>query len=330
MIYAVTCNPALDWMMRLDAFAAGGINRSFSESLSMGGKGVNVATMLTNLGVPVCAWGFIAGDTGRTLEAALQDRGITTDLIHLPEGLTRINVKLKTMDDASEQARCIQETEINGAGPRVDAAALDRLRAQVDTLRAGDVLVLSGSLAPGCPVQLYRELVERAHGCGALAVVDAAEDLLEAALDAHPFLIKPNNDELAQLFDIDGADEASLERAAVELAARTRGFVLVSRGAKGAFLASEEGVVGYSVAPRGALVNSVGAGDSMVAGFLAGWLNATSLHDAEIAAAGDPLAALTFATAAGSATAFCEGIASGEEVLALVPDVFITPGPSAP
>lgn len=328
MIYTVTCNPALDWMMRLVDLEVGAINRAFSDSLSMGGKGINVATMLTNLDVPACAWGFVAGETGHALEAGLRTRGITTDFVTLPEGQTRINVKLKTMDSVSEQAVCVEETEINGAGPQVSAAALDALFAQVRALVQGDVLVLSGSLAPGCPVTLYRELAQLAHERGALAVVDAEGELLAQALDAPLFLIKPNNNELAAYFNIDAADRAALEDAAVKLANRTHGFVLVSCGADGAFLASADGIIGHAAAPKGALVNSVGAGDSMLAGFLAGWLGAAPLQsNAETSP--DSLRALKLATAAGSATAFCEGIAGADAVFALVSDVSITPGNSA-
>lgn len=308
MIYTLTCNPALDWMMRLDSFEEGKTNRAQADALILGGKGINVSQMLQNLEVPTCAWGFMGGTTGEALYSLVAARSIPSQFIHVAQGVTRINVKLKRMQTDA----CMCETEINGCGPKITEEDLARLKEQMSSLSKEDTLVLSGSLAPGCPATLYRDLGEQAASLGAKVVVDATGNVLEEALEAHPFLIKPNHEELADLFDISKNNAHALHNAAVSLAKKTEGFVLVSCGKEGAFLAEKNGILASSQAPQGTLVNAVGAGDSMVGGFIAGYVSSE-----------DPLEALALATAAGSATAFSEGIASKEAVLKLKDHVTI-------
>lgn len=292
--------------MLVDSLEEGKTNRATSEALILGGKGINVSHMLQNLDTKTCAWGFLGGATGAALSALLREANIPSDFITLNHENTRINVKVKRM----EGDRCVLETEINGCGPHINSDALLRLKSQVRSFEKEDVLVLSGSLAPGCPTSLYQELAEIAKVQGAKAVVDTTGSALTLALSAHPFLIKPNNEELADLFGISKDDTCALHASAIQLAEKTQGFVLVSCGKEGAFLADSEGILGTSTAPSGKLVNSVGAGDSMVAGFIAGYVRTRN-----------PLEALALATAAGSATAFTEGIAPKEAVLELLKHV---------
>ncbi len=308
MIYTLTCNPALDWMMLVDSLEEGKTNRATSEALFLGGKGINVSHMLQNLGTKTCAWGFLAGATGAAISALLREAQIPSDFITLLHENTRINVKVKRM----EGKQCVSETEINGRGPHVSAEDISRLKTQVEGLSKKDTLVLSGSLAPGCPASLYQELAEIAASREAKVVVDTTGSALSLALAANPFLIKPNNEELAELFGISKDDTCALHASAIKLAEKTHGFVLVSCGKEGAFLAGSRGILGTSRAPSGVLVNSVGAGDSMVAGFIAGYVRTK-----------DPLEALALATAAGSASAFTQGIATKEAVLDLVKHVEI-------
>lgn len=319
MIYTVTCNPALDYVMRVDAFSEGATNRSTGEALSAGGKGINVSMVLRELGQPSVALGFVAGFTGDAIAAALDAAGIAHDFVRLPHGTTRINVKMKR-----EQA-CggVLETELNGRGPQVDAAAVDALAAKVAGLDEGDTLILSGSAPAGADASLYRTLAEAAAQRGARTVVDATGDLLLNALPARPFLIKPNNEELAELSGCGPHDREALVAAAAGLAQRGARFVLVSCGGDGAFLADADGLVAQAQAPAGTLVNSVGAGDSMVAGFVAGYEGATAAAagDGPAASASAPLHdarhALALGVAAGSATAFSLGLATRADIAAL-------------
>lgn len=297
MVYTVTFNPALDHVVRLGALRPGETNRTVSDEIQFGGKGINVSTVLHNLGVDNVALGFLAGFTGRGLEQGLRDSGIRTDFIWLPEGLTRINVKIKADE----------ETEINGRGPDIPAAALEQLFARLDQLQTGDVLVLAGSIPGSLPNDIYQRILKRLDGRGILTAVDATGELLCAVLPYHPFLIKPNDHELGEIFGRRPVSDAEIEDCARQLQQRGARNVLVSMAGAGSMLLDETGALHRLGAPKGTVRNSVGAGDSMVAGFLAGWLKE---HDYA--------AAHRMGAAAGSATAFADGLATQAEVQALL------------
>lgn len=297
MVYTVTFNPALDYVVRMSSFQAGETNRTESDELQWGGKGINVSTVLRNLGVDNVALGFLAGFTGQALDQGLQKAGITTDFIRLPEGLTRINVKIKAG----------QETEINGMGPAIPPAALEELFARLDRLQAGDVLVLAGSIPASLPDDVYQRILARLEGRDILTVVDATRELLCAVLPYRPFLIKPNNSELGEIFGKVLTTDREIETCARQLQARGARNVLVSMAGDGSLLLDETGTVHRLGVPRGKVVNSVGAGDSMVAGFLAGWLE----HR-------DYVMAHRLGAATGSATAFSDGLAAKDHVMALL------------
>lgn len=289
MIYTVTLNPAIDYMVQLDApLAIGQVNRNKGEAVRYGGKGINVSGVLKALGQDSVALGFVAGFTGDGLENGLKASGLCTDFVHVEEGLTRINVKVKAD----------QETEINGLGPVITDADMEKLYARLEALTAGDYLVLSGS-APSClNNDVYKCILERIADRGIFAIVDATGALLLNALPYRPFLVKPNNHELEAFFDcVLTTDEQIMDcgRRLQEMGARN---VLVSMAGDGAMLLDENGNVHRIRCPKGTVVNSVGAGDSMVAGFLAGYVQT-----------GDHAYALKLGTAAGSATAFSLGLA---------------------
>ena len=297
MVYTVTFNPALDYVVRMSDFRAGETNRTESDELQWGGKGINVSTVLRNLGVENVALGFLAGFTGQALDQGLRQTGIATDFIWLPDGLTRINVKIKAG----------RETEINGVGPAIPAAALDELFARLDRLQSGDVLVLAGSIPASLPDDVYQRILARLEGKDILTVVDATRDLLCAVLPYRPFLIKPNNSELGEIFGKVLTTDQEIEDCARQLQARGARNVLVSMAGAGSLLLDETGAVHRLGVPRGKVHNSVGAGDSMVAGFLAGWLE----HR-------DYAMAHRLGAATGSATAFSDGLATKEQVLELL------------
>ncbi len=301
MVYTITLNPALDYEVLVDGFQAGGLNRTSQEHLHFGGKGVNVSTVLHNLGVETTALGFVAGFTGRALEDGLKARGIPTDFIWLEEGLTRVNVKIRSGGGAGE-------TEINSQGPAIPPPALEALLQKLDRLGAGDVLVLAGSLPAGLPSNVYQTILDRVEGRGVLTVVDAARDLLRGVLPCRPFLIKPNSAELGDLFGKDSLSEEEILSCARALQAQGARNILVSLAGDGSLLLDERGACRRLGVPPGTVRHTVGAGDSMVAGFLAGWLST-----------GDYAAAHRMGAAAGSATAFSEGLASGEEIRKLLP-----------
>ena len=297
MIYTVTFNPALDYVVWMDALRPGQINRTNSEEIQYGGKGINVSTVLSALGVENVALGFLAGFTGRALEEGLRNRGIRTDFIWLPDGLTRINVKVKGGD----------ETEINGRGPTVDPVALRALRDKLDRLEAGDILVISGSVPAALSHDVYEQILARLEDRGIQFVVDTTRDLLESALPYHPFLIKPNNLELGEIFGNTPVTDTEIRHCAAQLQAKGARNVLVSMAGDGSLLVDECGNCHRLGVPKGKVRNSVGAGDSMVAGFLAGWLET-----------GDYAYAQRLGAAAGSATAFADGLATKEQIMALI------------
>lgn len=297
MVYTVTFNPALDYVVRMGDFRAGYINRTEREEVQFGGKGINVSTVLSRLGVENIALGFLAGFTGQALEKGLRKSGVRTDFIWLEEGLTRINMKIKAGE----------ETEINGQGPAIPAAALEELFRKLDRLRSGDVLDLSGSIPASLPDDVYQQILRQLEGRGILTVVDATRELLCAVLPYRPFLIKPNNHELGEIFGQTPETDREITACARKLQERGARNVLVSMAGDGSLLLDETGSCHRLGVPKGKVRNSVGAGDSMVAGFLAGWLKT-----------GDYGAAHRLGAAAGSATAFSDGLAEEREILALL------------
>lgn len=289
MIYTVTFNPAIDYVVHLqEALRPGGINRTAAEDYQFGGKGINVSGVLRTLGVDSMALGFVAGFTGRALEQGLQKQGLKTDLIHVEKGMTRINVKIKGTE----------ETEINGMGPDITTRDMQQLCRKLDTLRAGDTLILSGSIPACLPQDTYEKLLAWLDGRGIRFVVDATRDLLVKVLKYKPFLIKPNNHELGEIFGTTPVTTGEILSCARRLQAMGARNVLVSMAGDGALLLDENGRSHRIGCPMGKVVNSVGAGDSMVAGFLAGYLKT-----------GDYDYALKLGTASGSATAFSLGLA---------------------
>ena len=298
MIYTLTLNPALDYMVRLPSLRPGETNRAESAVLQIGGKGINVSCVLKELGVESIALGFVAGFTGEALEGELTRLGVATDFIRLPEGLTRVNVKLGATETHVE-------TEINGIGPTITAEAMEALWAKLDTLTEGDTLVLAGSIPPSLPRDLYGRIAARIAarwtGRGIRLAVDAEGEALAAVLPYSPFLIKPNRAELEGWAGRPLPSEDDLEAAVKALQGAGARNVLVSLGGDGALLLDEYGALHRAKAPAILPVNTVGAGDSMVAGFLAGL------------AEGYPTA-LRWGIAAGSATAAAEGLAKGPAI----------------
>lgn len=303
MVYTVTLNPALDYEVLVDGFRAGGLNRTSREHMHFGGKGVNVSTVLHSLGVETVALGFVAGFTGDALEDGLKSGGIRTDFVRLEEGLTRVNVKIRSGGGGDE-------TEINSQGPVIPAPALEALLQKLDRLREGDALVLAGSLPAGLPGDVYQKILTRVEGRGVLTVVDAARDVLRGVLPYRPFLIKPNRAELGELFGKEALTEEEILSLAGSLQEQGARNVLVSMGGEGSVLLDESGVRRRLGTPPGTVRHTVGAGDSMVAGFLAGWLETR-----------DYAAAHRMGAAAGSATAFSDGLATGPEVRALLAEL---------
>lgn len=297
MIYTVTFNPALDYVVRMDELALGQVNRTVSEDVQLGGKGINVSWVLRELGHENVALGFVAGFTGKAIEDGLAAKGVATDFIHLPAGLTRINVKLKAGE----------ETEINGKGPDISAEALEELLHKLDALGEGDVLVLAGSIPASMPSDVYESILARLEGKKVLCAVDATRDLLVNVLKYRPFVIKPNNHELGEIFGRTLTTDEEIRECAAKLQEQGARNVLVSMAGDGAMLLDENGVCHRLAAHKGKVKNSVGAGDSMVAGFLAGYLES-----------GDYEQALRVGSAAGSATAFSDVLATRPEIEALL------------
>ena len=305
MIYTLTLNPAIDYVMTLPDFREGAVNRSSREEIFFGGKGVNVSIILNRLGVPSAALGFTAGFTGQAIEQGLSSQGITADFIRLPVGNSRINVKLKSE----------RETEINGQGPPVTQDDLQRLFEKLNIVQSGDILVIAGSVPSSLPGDIYRQILSRLSGRGILFAVDAAGSLLTNVLKYRPFLIKPNHIELGEIFDTEITSPQQAAKYAAELQKQGAANVLVSMAEQGCILLDENGTVTPMKAPSGSAVNSVGAGDSALAGFIAGWLRY-----------GDYPCALALATAAGSATAFSEDLADKELILRLFEETALLNG----
>ena len=296
MVYTVTFNPALDYVVHTDKLDIGMTNRAISEQLYFGGKGINVSFVLRELGVENVALGFVAGFTGEALERELSNRGIDTDFVYLHDGFTRINVKIKSEF----------ETEINGCGPNIDDESIQKLYAKLDALCDGDILVLAGSIPKSLPENMYEEILERLSDKKIKTVVDATGDLLKNVLKYKPFLIKPNNFELSELFGRELLTHEEIIECAAQLQREGAQNVLVSMAGDGAILLDAEGKTHFCPAAKGKVKNSVGAGDSMVAGFIAGCVN------------GDYEYALNLGTAAGGATAFSDGLADRKKIFELM------------
>lgn len=297
MIVTVTLNPALDYLAYVPRFLPGDLNRTEKETVLPGGKGINVSLVLANLGVSSRALGFEAGFTGKEICRLLKEAGCETDFIHAENGLSRINVKIKGEE----------ETEINGQGPKISQENLQELYDRLEKLREGDYLVLAGSVPGSLPDNLYEEILRRTAPKGVCPIVDASGELLRKVLPYRPFLIKPNHHELGELFGRKLSDIQEIRECAGALQKEGARNVLVSMAGEGAFLLAETGESYRLAAPKGQVINSVGAGDSMVAGFLAGWLKTGRYQDA-----------FSLGVAAGSATAFQEWLAGREEIESLL------------
>lgn len=292
MVYTVTLNPAIDYVIHVDEISVGSVNRSKSENMYCGGKGINVSLVLAELGIRSKALGFVAGFTGRAIEEGVEERGVETDFVHLKNGCSRINVKIKSQ----------KETELNGQGPEIDAGALEQLFAKLEKFENGDTLVLAGSIPDSMSSDTYEKILERLREKEIKVVVDATKDLLVKVLKYRPFLIKPNNHELGEIFGVNIVDEEEIVRYAQKLKDMGAVNVLVSMAGDGAVLLDEHGRVHKCGVCKGTVKNSVGAGDSMVAGFIAGSLQ------------GDYEYALKLGTAAGGATAFSQELAKRKEI----------------
>lgn len=296
MIYTVTFNPAVDYVVHTGEIAMGGVNRTKSEEIYFGGKGINVSMVLSKLGIKSRALGFVAGFTGDAIEKGVAEQGVETDFVHLDNGFSRINVKIKSGNTALP----CTETELNGQGPEIDSKALDLLFDKIDNISDGDMIILAGSIPGSMPADIYEKILERLQNKNIKAVVDAAKDLLVNVLKYKPFLVKPNNHELGEIFGVTLKTNGEIAEYAQKIKDMGARNVLVSMAGDGALLLDENGKKHICGVCKGTVKNSVGAGDSMVAGFVAG----SERNDYEYA--------LKLGTAAGGATAFSDGLAEKE------------------
>lgn len=296
MIYTVTFNPSLDYMVGTQQFELGKTNRTVSEQMLPGGKGINVSTVLNNLGIKSTALGFTAGFTGEEIRRRVRELGFHSEFIDVGNGFSRINVKLQEFDG----------TEINGQGPVISTEEVAQLMEKLDNLKEGDTLVLAGSIPASMPSSIYSDILARLEGRGIVFVVDATKDLLLNVLKYKPFLIKPNHHELGELFGTKIENQEDVIPYAKRLQEQGAQNVLVSMGGKGAVLLDADGNVHMHPVPKGTLVNAVGSGDSMVAGFLAGWIEQRDYEHA-----------FKMGISAGSASAFSELLATKDEILRL-------------
>lgn len=296
MIYTVTFNPSLDYIVSVNDFQLGLTNRTDSELILPGGKGINVSTILMNLGIDSTAFGFAAGFTGEEIIREVEAMGIRSDFIKIDSGISRINLKLKNIDG----------TEINGSGPEISEEKIEELLRKLDILGEGDILVLAGSIPASMPADMYSTIMERLQHKNVTFIVDATKDLLINILKYKPFLIKPNNHELGELFDVKLTTREEVIPYGKKLQKQGARNVLISMAGEGAVLVAEDGSVYEAPAPKGTLVNAVGAGDSMVAGFTAGWIEKKDYRHA-----------FYMGVSAGSASAFSEYLATKEEIMDL-------------
>lgn len=300
MIYTVTFNPSLDYIVSVDDFKLGLTNRTSSELMLPGGKGINVSIVLKNLGIQSTALGFMAGFTGKEIARRLEEEGVASDFIQIEEGISRINLKLKSIDG----------TEINGSGPKIPKEKVEELMKRLNTMKEGDVLFLAGSIPASMPDDIYSRIMKELKDKGIMIVVDATRDLLVNVLKYHPFLVKPNNHELGEIFGVELKTRQDVIPYGKKLQEKGARNVLISMAGEGAVLVAEDGQVFEKPAPKGTLVNGVGAGDSMVAGFMAGWMEK---QDYEYA--------FHMGISAGSASAFSENLATKEEIQAVYKQV---------
>lgn len=293
MIYTLTLNPSLDYIVTVPDFKLGQVNRTNKEIMFPGGKGINVSIVLNNLGMQSTILGFAAGFTGEEIRRRVKEMGCEEDLITVNHGHSRINLKLRSNE----------ESEINGMGPLIDEKSLEQMYQKLNSLKKGDVLVLSGSIPASMPDTTYSDILKIMNKKEVMVTVDATKELLLNALEHHPFLIKPNNHELEEIFEVTLNDKKAIMKYAKKLQEKGARNVLVSMAGDGAILVTEDGKIYESAAPKGTVVNSVGAGDSMVAGFLYGYLMYDHYETA-----------FRMGVAAGSASAFSERLATKDEV----------------
>ena len=296
MIYTVTFNPSLDYITTVNNFRLGVVNRTCNEIMFPGGKGINVSIVLKNLGLDSTILGFTAGFTGKEIERLVTEMGCKDELIPIANGMSRINVKLRSNE----------ETELNGMGPVIDSEAIKALYAKLDELKEGDVLVLAGSIPASMPETIYSDIMKHLEGRGIMIAVDATKDLLMNVMPYHPFVIKPNNHELGEIFHKTLTDKDEVIEYAKKLQELGARNVIVSMAGDGAVMVAEDGSEFRTEAPKGKVVNSVGAGDSMVAGFLYGYITS-----------GDYKTAFKYGVSTGSASAFSENLAVKEDVEAI-------------
>lgn len=293
MIYTITFNPSLDYIASCDNFSLGQVNRTSKEIIYPGGKGINVSIVLRNLGLNTTALGFVAGFTGKEISRLIEKEGIKNKLIEIDNGFSRINLKLRSNE----------ESELNGMGPKISDEAIKELYMKLDELDASDILVLAGSIPSSMPSTIYSDIMDYLKDRNIKIVVDATKDLLMNVLPFKPFLIKPNNHELGELFGVELNTKEEVIPYAKKLIEKGARNVIISMAGEGAVMISENGDVYTSNAPKGKVVNSVGAGDSLVAGFLYGYLTFNNY-----------LQAFRYGICTGSASAFSEELAKKEEV----------------
>lgn len=304
MIYTVTFNPSLDYIVGVDGFKTGKVNRTAEELILPGGKGINVSIVLQNLGMESIPLGFVGGFTGEEIRRLLKERKVEEQFVRVKKGISRINVKLRSLENMPDGEKTVsEESEINGMGPEISGEELETFYRQLDTLQKGDILVLAGSIPTVLPPTIYRDIMKRLQKRKVMIVVDATKDLLVNVLEYHPFLIKPNNYELGEIFGVTLQTKEDVVLYAKKLQEMGAGNVLVSMAGDGAVLVAEDGSVYRAEAPEGRVRNSVGAGDSMVAGFLYGYLNSGTYEDA-----------FYYGICSGSASAFSENLATRKEV----------------
>ena len=303
MIYTITLNPSVDYVAKTGELKTGGLNRTTEETFLPGGKGINVSLVLSELGVPNKALGFLGGFTGHFIEEELKKTGCQTEFIYLPDQISRINMKIRTED---------QETEINGQGPYISRSQLECLYQKLEKLQEGDFLVISGSIPSSMPEDSYEKILKRLEGKGIQFTADTTNEKLLNLLKYHPFLIKPNHHELGEVFGVTCKNEKEIIYYAKKLKEMGARNVLVSMAEEGAVLVNEEGKILRVRSPKGTVINSVGAGDSMLAGFLAGYLKTR-----------DFVHALKLASASGSASAFQLWLAQKEDIQKLYEEVHI-------
>ena len=298
MIYTITFNPALDYIAQVENFKIGEINRTKTETILPGGKGLNVSIVLKNLEIENTALGFVAGFTGEELIHKMESQGVKTDFVRVEKGITRINLKISSISENQ-----VEETALNGIGPQITKNDMNVLFEKIQKMSTKDIVILSGSIPKNMDKDIYEKICKELKGKGITFIVDSTQELLMNVLKYNPFLIKPNQEELEETLNCKISTKEDIVNAAKELKKMGAQNVLVSLGNDGALLLTKEDETYYSKAPKGQVVNTVGSGDSMVAGFLAGYYQT---QDYEYA--------LKVGVAAGSASAFSIRLATKEDV----------------